>query len=149
MDFRHPDGRHLPVLLPARSAMIMTGEARYVWTHGITPRKSDVINVTSRKPDVINVTSRKNDVINMTSRKSDDINVTSSKNDVIDKTSCETDVINVASDESDVINEDAAVTLAYRETRTSFTFRTLRRKPCDCSEYGKTSNLEIVVRGKI
>ncbi|XP_060572353.1 alkylated DNA repair protein alkB homolog 8-like isoform X2 [Ruditapes philippinarum] len=43
MEFRHPDGRHLSVLLPPRSVLIMTGESRYVWSHGITPRKSDIV----------------------------------------------------------------------------------------------------------
>ncbi|KAH3834682.1 hypothetical protein DPMN_108015 [Dreissena polymorpha] len=43
MEFRHPDGRHLSVLLPNLSVLVMTGESRYVWSHGITPRKSDII----------------------------------------------------------------------------------------------------------
>lgn len=43
MDFRHPNGKHVPLTLPRRSCVIMTGEARYVWTHGITPRKNDVV----------------------------------------------------------------------------------------------------------
>ncbi|KAK3577072.1 hypothetical protein CHS0354_037097 [Potamilus streckersoni] len=43
MDFRHPDGQHLSVLLPPCSLLIMTGESRYVWSHGITPCKSDII----------------------------------------------------------------------------------------------------------
>lgn len=30
------------VFLPRRSLLIMSGESRYYWTHGITPRKSDV-----------------------------------------------------------------------------------------------------------
>ena len=47
MDFHHPDGRHYPLLLPQRSAIIMTGESRYLWTHGITPRKSDVVPVSA------------------------------------------------------------------------------------------------------
>ena len=34
MDFRHPDGRHVPVYLPARSLLVMSGESRYVWSHG-------------------------------------------------------------------------------------------------------------------
>ena len=34
MEFNHPDGRHIPVLLHRRSLAIMTGEARYLWTHG-------------------------------------------------------------------------------------------------------------------
>ncbi|XP_033742555.1 alkylated DNA repair protein alkB homolog 8-like [Pecten maximus] len=44
MDFRHPTGKHLSVLLPAQSLLIMTGESRYVWSHGITPRKSDIVH---------------------------------------------------------------------------------------------------------
>lgn len=43
MDFRHPDGRHLSLTVPQRSCLIMTGEARYLWSHGITPRKNDVV----------------------------------------------------------------------------------------------------------
>lgn len=43
MDFHHPDGTQMSVLLPPRSLLIMTGESRYVWSHGITPRKSDII----------------------------------------------------------------------------------------------------------
>ncbi|XP_067000692.2 alkylated DNA repair protein alkB homolog 8 isoform X2 [Anabrus simplex] len=43
MDFRHKDGRHIPVLLPRRSLLVMSGEARYSWSHGITPRKLDVV----------------------------------------------------------------------------------------------------------
>lgn len=43
MDYRHPDGRQVAVLLPRRSVLVMSGESRYVWTHGIAPRKSDVV----------------------------------------------------------------------------------------------------------
>ena len=50
MDFKHPDGRHVPVLLPSRCFVVMTGESRYMWTHGITPRKSDIIPVTVEIP---------------------------------------------------------------------------------------------------
>ncbi|XP_011691611.1 PREDICTED: alkylated DNA repair protein alkB homolog 8 isoform X2 [Wasmannia auropunctata] len=42
MIFKKED-RKIDVLLPARSLLIMTGEARYAWTHGIGPRHSDVI----------------------------------------------------------------------------------------------------------
>lgn len=31
------------ILLPRRSLLVITGEARYYWTHGIIPRKSDVV----------------------------------------------------------------------------------------------------------
>uniref|UniRef100_A0A2K6G4V6 tRNA (carboxymethyluridine(34)-5-O)-methyltransferase ALKBH8 n=1 Tax=Propithecus coquereli TaxID=379532 RepID=A0A2K6G4V6_PROCO len=34
MDFKHPDGVTVPVLLPRRSLLVMTGESRYLWTHG-------------------------------------------------------------------------------------------------------------------
>ena len=43
MEFRHPAGQHRAVILPRRSLLIMTGESRYLWTHGITPRKYDVV----------------------------------------------------------------------------------------------------------
>lgn len=43
MEFRHPDGRLAAVVLPARSLLVMKGESRYLWTHGITPRKYDTI----------------------------------------------------------------------------------------------------------
>lgn len=42
MIFKKED-RKIDVLLPARSLLIMTGEARYAWTHGIGSRHSDVI----------------------------------------------------------------------------------------------------------
>lgn len=43
MEFRHPDGRVVPVVLPGRSLLVMKGESRFLWTHGITPRKFDMV----------------------------------------------------------------------------------------------------------
>uniref|UniRef100_A0A3B4ADQ3 tRNA (carboxymethyluridine(34)-5-O)-methyltransferase n=1 Tax=Periophthalmus magnuspinnatus TaxID=409849 RepID=A0A3B4ADQ3_9GOBI len=43
MEFRHPDGRLVAVVLPLRSLLVMKGESRYLWTHGITPRKFDMV----------------------------------------------------------------------------------------------------------
>lgn len=44
MEFRNPQSsNHLSVLLPSRSLLVMSGESRFGWTHGITPRMSDVI----------------------------------------------------------------------------------------------------------
>ncbi|XP_054456783.1 alkylated DNA repair protein alkB homolog 8 [Anoplopoma fimbria] len=43
MEFRHPDGRLVAVVLPGRSLLVMKGESRYLWTHGITPRKFDTV----------------------------------------------------------------------------------------------------------
>ncbi len=34
MDFKHPDGRTVAVVLPERSLLVMKGESRYLWTHG-------------------------------------------------------------------------------------------------------------------
>ncbi|XP_071643774.1 tRNA (carboxymethyluridine(34)-5-O)-methyltransferase alkbh8 [Temnothorax longispinosus] len=42
MNFKKDD-RKIDVLLPARSLLIMTEEARYAWMHGISPRHSDII----------------------------------------------------------------------------------------------------------
>uniref|UniRef100_A0A8C5D731 Fe2OG dioxygenase domain-containing protein n=1 Tax=Gouania willdenowi TaxID=441366 RepID=A0A8C5D731_GOUWI len=49
MEFRHPDGRVVPVVLPGRSLLVMKGESRYLWTHGITPRKFDMVPVCDLK----------------------------------------------------------------------------------------------------
>ncbi|KAK4887269.1 hypothetical protein RN001_003540 [Aquatica leii] len=43
MEFRQDNGSTIPVLLKQRSMLIMSGESRYNWTHGITPRKMDII----------------------------------------------------------------------------------------------------------
>uniref|UniRef100_F7GQ66 tRNA (carboxymethyluridine(34)-5-O)-methyltransferase ALKBH8 n=1 Tax=Macaca mulatta TaxID=9544 RepID=F7GQ66_MACMU len=43
MDFKHPDGTAVPVMLPRQSLLVMTGESRYLWTHGITCRKFDTV----------------------------------------------------------------------------------------------------------
>lgn len=42
MNFKKED-QNINVFLPARSLLIMTGEARYAWTHGICSRHNDVI----------------------------------------------------------------------------------------------------------
>lgn len=75
MTFSHPEGHVRFVTLPRRSILVMTGDSRYLWTHGIVPRKTDVIH-----------------------------------------------------------NPDNGLTLSYRETRVSFTFRRLRRAPCVCGK---------------
>ncbi|XP_037632381.1 alkylated DNA repair protein alkB homolog 8 [Sebastes umbrosus] len=43
MEFRHHDGRLVAVVLPGRSLLVMRGESRFLWTHGITPRKFDMV----------------------------------------------------------------------------------------------------------
>lgn len=74
MTFSNPSGDTRQVLLPRRSVLLMTGASRYLWSHGIVPRKTDVINSV------------------------------------------------------------CGLTLAYRQTRVSFTFRRLRRAACDCGK---------------
>uniref|UniRef100_A0A3P8Y5G1 Fe2OG dioxygenase domain-containing protein n=1 Tax=Esox lucius TaxID=8010 RepID=A0A3P8Y5G1_ESOLU len=88
MDFRHPDGRSVAVVLPGRSLLVMKGESRYLWTHGITPRKFDVVPACDPESPVA-----------------------------------------VTSDFSNHSN----LTLSRRGTRTSLTFRNVRRTPCDCA----------------
>ena len=83
MDFKGPTGDHFPIVLPRRSLVIMLGPSRYLYTHGIMPRKSDVVTVQSELGDA--TTQR--------------------------------------------------LTLSRRDTRTSFTFRVLRRGPCQCRKY--------------
>ncbi|KAJ7320144.1 hypothetical protein JRQ81_019655 [Phrynocephalus forsythii] len=84
MDFKHPDGQTLAVMLPQRSLLVMSGESRYLWTHGITPRKFDVVQASEGQR-----------------------------------------VGTVTADIGDL-------TLNKRGTRTSFTFRKVRRSPCNC-----------------
>ena len=45
MEFTNKENSNItvPVLLPRRSMLVMTGEARYAWAHGIVPRMTDVI----------------------------------------------------------------------------------------------------------
>ena len=44
MEFRNPKTeKHVYVLLPSRSLLIMSNESRYGWTHAITPRKMDIV----------------------------------------------------------------------------------------------------------
>lgn len=45
MEFRNGRGPIVNCWVPRRSLLIMSKESRYGWTHGITPRKIDVINV--------------------------------------------------------------------------------------------------------
>nr|XP_025040613.1 alkylated DNA repair protein alkB homolog 8 [Pelodiscus sinensis] len=85
MDFKHPDSRTVAVMLPRRSLLVMTGESRYLWTHGITPRKFDMVHASDRQK-VGSITPNAGDL-----------------------------------------------TLNRRETRTSFTFRKVRRSPCNCT----------------
>ncbi|NXX77652.1 ALKB8 protein, partial [Urocolius indicus] len=85
MDFKHPDGCTVAIMLPRCSLLVMTGESRYLWTHGITPRKYDVIQASELGQKVGTITADAGDL-----------------------------------------------TLNRRETRTSFTFRKVRRGPCSC-----------------
>ncbi|XP_030333688.1 alkylated DNA repair protein alkB homolog 8 isoform X2 [Strigops habroptila] len=85
MDFKHPDGHMVAIMLPRCSLLVMAGESRYLWTHGITPRKYDVIQASELGQKVGTITADAGDL-----------------------------------------------TLNRRETRTSFTFRKVRRSPCNC-----------------
>jgi len=52
MDFISPDEKKISVLLPRRSAVILEGDSRYKWKHGIAGRKKDQLqngNVLIRK----------------------------------------------------------------------------------------------------
>ncbi|KAF6720889.1 Alkylated DNA repair alkB-like protein 8 [Oryzias melastigma] len=51
MEFRHPDGRVAAVVLPERSLLVMKGESRYLWSHGITPRKFDMVPAEEPRTD--------------------------------------------------------------------------------------------------
>lgn len=51
MEFRK-ENCHNSILLKAKSLLIMSNESRFDWTHGITPRKFDIIN-TENGPDIL------------------------------------------------------------------------------------------------
>lgn len=51
MEFRK-ENCYNSVLLKSKSLLIMSGESRFDWTHGITPRKFDMIN-TEDGPDIL------------------------------------------------------------------------------------------------
>jgi len=44
MNFKKGEQK-IDIFLPTKSLLIMTGEARYAWTHGICARHSDVIKM--------------------------------------------------------------------------------------------------------
>jgi alkylated DNA repair protein alkB homolog 8 len=52
MEFRKDLLKQNGIFIKAKSLLIMSGESRYEWTHGITPRKIDMIN-TVDGPDVV------------------------------------------------------------------------------------------------
>lgn len=43
MDWKHHSGKYVPLVVLARSMLVMQGEARYDWQHGIQPRTWDPI----------------------------------------------------------------------------------------------------------
>uniref|UniRef100_T1J3X4 Fe2OG dioxygenase domain-containing protein n=1 Tax=Strigamia maritima TaxID=126957 RepID=T1J3X4_STRMM len=45
MNFTDSDSHKIAVYVPRRSVLIMKGPSRYSWTHGIVPRKTDVISL--------------------------------------------------------------------------------------------------------
>ncbi|XP_042136353.1 tRNA (carboxymethyluridine(34)-5-O)-methyltransferase ALKBH8 isoform X3 [Peromyscus maniculatus bairdii] len=94
MDFKHPEGVTVQVMLPRRSLLVMTGESRYLWTHGITPRKFDTVQASEQFKGGI-----------------------------------------ITSDIGDL-------TLSKRGIRTSFTFRKVRRMPCNCKSSKEAWQLE-------
>ncbi|KAM6291258.1 tRNA (carboxymethyluridine(34)-5-O)-methyltransferase ALKBH8 isoform 2-T2 [Porphyrio hochstetteri] len=79
IDFKHPDGHTVAIMLPRCSLLVMAGESR------ITPRKFDVIQASELGQKVGTITA-----------------------------------------------DAGGLTLNRRETRTSFTFRKVRRSPCNC-----------------
>lgn len=46
MDFKRGEKR-VNLLLPPRSLLIMSGESRYAWSHGICPRHSDIVHTSN------------------------------------------------------------------------------------------------------
>jgi alkylated DNA repair dioxygenase AlkB len=48
MEFTHTQSaQNIPILLEPRSVVVLQGESRYIWKHGIPSRKTDVFNNTA------------------------------------------------------------------------------------------------------
>ena len=89
---------------------------RYSWTHGITPRKQDVIPVQSPSDMESDVDSSSH--------------------------------LDAASDARSALDATASapgLTLSYRQTRTSFTFRKILHTPCRCSAYSLLENDSVTI----
>jgi alkylated DNA repair dioxygenase AlkB len=43
------DDTHKFLYLPPRSLLVLSGEARYLWSHGIAARKSDMVSCWRRE----------------------------------------------------------------------------------------------------
>ena len=111
MNFKHPDGRHSAVVLPARSVLIMTGESRYMWTHGITPRKSDVVPVQTKDRDKLSANGENEALL-----------------------PCDKKLPEHGRGNEQVAHTNtSAFTIVNRSTRTSFTFRKVLLGPCKCA----------------
>jgi alkylated DNA repair dioxygenase AlkB len=61
MEFTHKDkSQHLTLILNRRSLLVMSGEARYEWLHGIKGKQSDLVNeVKTYRDRRISLTFRK------------------------------------------------------------------------------------------
>ena len=64
-----PDRKTITINLPPRSLMIMSDEARYIYTHGIVPRNSDIINSNRNNQHILTLRNR-GERVSLTFRKS-------------------------------------------------------------------------------
>ncbi|PRP79913.1 prolyl endopeptidase-like [Planoprotostelium fungivorum] len=51
MEFKHPEGTRISVYLPRRSLVVLTAESRYLWTHSIPSRKTDLVEPVDLQSD--------------------------------------------------------------------------------------------------
>ena len=66
MEMKSPDGKKVSILLKPRTLILFTKDSRYLWTHGIQARKTDVVYYESSKvPSLLKRSTR----ISMTFRK--------------------------------------------------------------------------------
>ena len=125
MEFCHPDGRTVPVLLPPRSVLIMTGESRYIWSHAIPPRKSDVLPVS-----VLRTLCYGGNIMQTVEHVDDFASSVTSM--VLDDTANEGAH---AGDNQPCNGNEDRLTLAKRGVRTSFTFRKILTDPNNYGRY--------------
>ena len=120
MDFRHPDGRKVAVFLPRRSLLVMSGESRYLWSHGsvLNPHFSRRV-LPDFWPAFRGVLCR------ITQRKVDEVH------------HCMPGYHEESSDHHCQSSSDT-FTVVPRGRRVSLTFRKVKRSPCACSELYST-----------
>ena len=125
MDFRHgKDGRKVSVFLQRRSLLVMSGESRYSWTHGIAARHFDEVHSLMPGYREIHLEPCQLDQASQPGQTSQSGSTAHSIQSGISSQSS----LSCNAGKSSAIT----ATVIPRGNRMSLTFRKVRRKPCVC-----------------